>query len=127
MAASLNCAVFPKRAASALQSRGGDGFFLSAPTRPGPTNRLPEHEVCGESGLRKLRRRVWVNEKSCRRLATRQHGDARPPVGTHLYPERRLKNLFEQFALINRGRRANAEAAAVLHQNHLVRVFGGEI
>jgi len=38
-------------AASALQSRGGDGLFRG-PENAGTTNRLPEHEVCGEGGLR---------------------------------------------------------------------------
>jgi len=40
------------RAASALQSRGGDGFFIVGRVKQATTNRLPEHEVCGECGLR---------------------------------------------------------------------------
>ncbi len=73
------------------------------------------------------RRKAEVDEKNCRQLRSRQDRDARPPVGTHFYAERRLENLFEQFALIDASRRTDAQAAAALHQNHLVRVFGGEI
>src|SRR2546429_3789318 len=41
-------------------------------------------------------------------LCSRQNGDPWPPGGTEFHGERRLENLFEQFALINACRGTNA-------------------
>src|SRR5229473_5461016 len=72
-------------------------------------------------------RRVGVNEKNFRSLRSRQNGDAWPPGGTEFHRERRLENLFEQLALINACRRADAQAAAALHQDDLIGILGGEV
>ena len=48
-------------------------------------------------------------------------------MAAHLHFQGNLENLFEQFALIDGGRRANAQATAALHQEDLVGILGGEI
>ena len=48
-------------------------------------------------------------------------------MAAHLHFQRNLKNLFEQFALIDERGRTNAQAAAALHQEDLVGIFGSEI
>jgi len=48
-------------------------------------------------------------------------------VAAHLHFQGNLENLLEQFALIDGGRGANAQATAAVHQEDLVGVFGGEI
>src|SRR5690242_1565636 len=74
-----------------------------------------------------LRRRVGVDEKNFQSFRVGQNRDARPPMATHLHAKRNLENLFEKFALVDSGGRANAQAAAALHQENLIRIFGGEI
>lgn len=93
-------------------SRAAATAFLV--TLAGPQDRLPEHEVRGECGLRKSAAGLrWT--RKLRRLRSRQNRDARAAVGAHLDAERRLENLFEQFALVNSRGRAHAQAAAALH------------
>jgi len=48
-------------------------------------------------------------------------------VAAHLHFQGHLENLFEQFALIDGGRGAHAQATAAVHQEDLVGIFGGEI
>ncbi len=48
-------------------------------------------------------------------------------MAAHLHFQRDLKNLFEQFALIDDPRRTHAQTTAALHQKDLVGIFGGEI
>ena len=80
--------------------------------------------------VRSKGRGVGVNEKSTelKFAATfRQNRHARAPGGAQFHGEGRLKNLFEQFPLINAGGRPDAQAAAALHQHDLIRVFRREI
>jgi hypothetical protein len=58
-------------------------------------------------------------------LRSRQHRYAWTPGGTELHGERGLKNLFEQLALVDAGRRTNAKALAALKQDDLIGVLGG--
>ena len=51
---------------------------------------------------------------------------ARPTGGSGFDVERRLKNLFEQLSLINRGRRPDAQALAAVKQDDLIGEFGGQ-
>ena len=48
-------------------------------------------------------------------------------MAAHLHLQGNLENLFEQFAPIDGGRRANAQATAAVHQEDLVGILGGEI
>ena len=56
-----------------------------------------------------------------------QNVHARPAARTLLDGERGLKNLFEQIALKNAGRWADAQALAFLQQDDLVGIFAGEV
>ncbi len=48
-------------------------------------------------------------------------------MAAHLHFQGNLENLFEQFAPIDGGRRADAQATAAVHQEDLVGILGGEI
>src|SRR6266566_3597848 len=77
-------------------------------------------------------RRVEVNEmkgelKFAPTLCSRQNGDPWPPRGTEFHGERRLENLFEQFALINVCRGTNAQTSAALHQHNLIGILRREV
>src|SRR2546423_6002027 len=72
-------------------------------------------------------RSVGVNEKNFQQLSSRQNGDARPPGGAKRHRERRLENLFEQFALINAGGGADTQTSAALHQDDLIGILRREV
>ena len=61
------------------------------------------------------------------RLRSRQNVDARTPVRRHLNRQLRLENLFKQVALINGGRRPDAQALAFLQQHNLVSIFANKV
>ena len=60
-------------------------------------------------------------------LPIRQNRHTRAAGRAELHGERGLENLFEQFALVDAGRGTDAQAAAALHQDNLIRVFRCEI
>src|SRR6266478_6340644 len=105
--------------------------FLAIPNRLESAIRLPEHEVRGEGGLQRGAAGLGLTGKGRTKvrptLCSRQNGDAWPPGGTKFHRERRLENLFEQFALINVRGRTDAQATAALHQDDLIGILRGEI
>ena len=56
-----------------------------------------------------------------------RHAHAGTAGRAELHGERRLKNLFEQFALEDRGGRSNAKTFAFLEKRDLIGVLAGEI
>ena len=60
-------------------------------------------------------------------LGSGQNGDPWPPRGTEFHGERRLENLFEQFALINARGGTNAQTPAALHQDNLIGILRREV
>ena len=60
-------------------------------------------------------------------LLIRKKRYARPAGGSYLHGKRRLKNLFENFALEHRCRRTNAKTFSPLQKHDLVGVFARKI
>src|ERR1700682_2919424 len=60
-------------------------------------------------------------------LRCRQNGNPWPPGRTEFDRERRLENLFEQFALVNACRGADAQTPAALHQDDLIGILRREV
>src|SRR6266851_1009333 len=108
-------------------------YNLAVPKKLEPAIRLPEHEVRGECDLQRgaaglgLTRRRAPAAADGPTLCSRQNVDARSAGGTKFHSERRLENLFEQFALINVRGRTDAQATAALHQDDLIGILRGEI
>src|SRR5262249_49035743 len=62
-----------------------------------------------------------------RRLRSRQEAHPRTAGRAGLHGELCLENLFEQIALVDTRRRADAQALPPLQQHHLIGVFPGEV
>src|SRR6266571_2699977 len=99
--------------------------FMVIPIRPESPNRLPSTKSA-VIVIRGVRPQGW-GERVKRLLRSSQNGDTRPPRGAELHRERCLENLFKQFAPINAGRRAEAQAPAAVHEHDLIRIFRREV
>src|SRR5579859_574475 len=102
----------------------------------GRTHRLPVHEVRGDCGGRGGPLRViQVPQGEPRRWGERwnsysfcsRHIHARTARRAEFHGERRLKNLFEQFALEDACGRPDAKTFALLKESNLVGVLAREI
>ena len=74
-----------------------------------PSTKSAVNVVCGTAP------QGWGERERLPVLRVRQNCDARPTVAAHLHFQWDLKNLFEQFALVNSGGRPDTQTAAALH------------
>jgi len=102
--------------------------------QPDGVARLPEHEVRDDCEGPKPtvdddmpRFKYAAPGLTRKHLRCRQQIHTRTAVRAFLDRERRLKNLFQQIALIHACRRTYPQALSLLQQHNLVRVFRGEI